>query len=157
MTVSSIFLRVAIWIPQTIGIGRIIMIKSVAILQLLRAIRYGKVFSQTPGWRGCHTLESGRHVKRSPRINAIPKADTRMMTAYAVLRKRSFERKIVIRKCTMETLIDVLAAAHRASEAIQALVRTISIGGDFIHCRYTLKMCGTSAFVTASPCSADPY
>lgn len=127
ITVSSIFLRVAICIPQTIGIGKTRMIKSTAILQLLIAIRYGKVFTQTPGSRGCHILESGRQDKRTMRINDTPKADTRTITAYAILRKFVFERKRVIRKCTMEILTDVLAAAHRASEAIHALAREVSM------------------------------
>lgn len=128
ITVSSIFLRTAIWIPQIIGMGKRRMSKSMVILQLLRAIRYGKVFTQTPGSRGCHILESGRQAKTSMRINDTPKADTRTMTAYAVLRNIVFERKIVIRKCTMEILTDVLAAAHRASEAIHTLVSKISMG-----------------------------
>lgn len=99
-----------------------------AILQLLIAMRYGKVFTQTPGSRGCHILESGRQAKTSMRINDTPKADTRTMTTYAVLRNLMFERKIAIRKCTMEILTDVLAAAHRASEAIHALAMEISMG-----------------------------
>ena len=96
MIVSSIFLRVAICSPQIIGIGRRIIIKSVAMLKLLRAIREAKGLSQTPGWRGFHVLESGRQVKISLTNTATPKVDTKTMTAYAILRKILFERKIVM-------------------------------------------------------------
>ena len=96
MIVSSIFLRVAICSLQTIGIGRRMMIKSVAMLKLLRAIRDCMVFLQTPGCRGSQAFESGRQVKTSLMITATPKTDTKPMTAYANLRNVLFERKIVM-------------------------------------------------------------
>ena len=72
------------------------MIKSVAMLQTLRAIRDCKVFSQTPGCKGFQAFESGRQVKTSLMIIATPKAETKPMTAYANLRNALFERKIVM-------------------------------------------------------------
>ena len=93
--VSSIFLRVAICSLQTIGIGRRRMIKSAAMLQLLRAIRDCKLFSQTPGRRGSQSFESGRQAKTILMISATPNADTKPITAYVNLRNVLFERKIV--------------------------------------------------------------
>ena len=72
------------------------MIKSVAMLILLRAIRDCKGLSQTPGCRGSQAFESGRQVKTSLMITATPNADTKPMTAYAKMRNVLFERKIVM-------------------------------------------------------------
>ena len=81
MIVSSIFLRVAICSVQIVGIGRRMMIKSVAMLILLTVIRDCWVFSQTPGFRGFQVFESGRQVKTSLMITAMPNVDTKPMTA----------------------------------------------------------------------------
>ena len=47
--VSSTFLRVAMWSDQIIGIGRAMMVKSMATLQALAAIRFPTSFPQCPG------------------------------------------------------------------------------------------------------------
>ena len=71
------------------------MIRSVAILQLLRAMEDLTGFSQVPGWRRSHALDSGRQVKKSLTKIATQKANTRTVTIYAAVRKALFGRKIV--------------------------------------------------------------
>ena len=72
------------------------MIKSTAILQLLRAIKIAIWFAQTPGRRVYQYLASGRQVRRDMRDTPTPKAITNPSTAYAVARNTLFERKIVM-------------------------------------------------------------
>ena len=93
---SSIFLRVVICSPHTIGSGRNTMVRSAMILQLLRATRDPRGFSQIPGWSGSQYLASGRQVKTSLTTIPTPKATTRTNNAYATVRKALFERKIVM-------------------------------------------------------------
>ena len=95
MIVSSTFLRVAICSPQTIGIGRRTMIRSIATLQLLSATADLMGLSHTPGWRGSQYLTSGRQVRKSLMTVPAPKPSTRTTTAYATMRNALFERKIV--------------------------------------------------------------
>ena len=96
MTVSSSFLRVAICSPQTMGIGRRTMVRSMATLQLLRATIDAKILPQTPGRRGSQYLASGRQVNTSLMTMPTPKAMTRIRIAYAALRKLLFERNSVM-------------------------------------------------------------
>lgn len=88
--VSAIFLRGAICSRQIIGIGKIIMIKSMLRLIILVATTESLLDPQTPGRRGSQFLANGRQIRNAMNMFPIPKAIGKAIAAYEVYRKGLF-------------------------------------------------------------------
>ena len=87
VTMSATFLRGANCRRQTIGIGRMMMTRSIIRLTILVATTLTLSDPQTPGRRGSQFLANGRQIRKAMSVFPTPKDIGNAIVAYAMWRK----------------------------------------------------------------------
>lgn len=96
VTVRAIFLRTGICRCQIIGIGSVIIIKSMVTLTTLVATTLPIVDPQTPGRRGSQFFANGRQMRKASRVLLTPNDMTSTIVTYAMERKDLLEPNMVM-------------------------------------------------------------
>ena len=81
-TVRAVFLCWDICRCHTIGIGRIMMVKSITTLMMPSTRKDVLLDPQVPGRRGSQILAKGRQIRKAWRMRPIPNERTKAITVY---------------------------------------------------------------------------